>query len=55
MHEFHSRKFLCPDKKNFNSKEAKKVLFGEEEEAEKKPQGKKRGKAKYGGGLVLEP
>ena len=55
MHEFHSRKFLCPDKKTFNAKEAKKVLFGEEEEAEKKPQGKKRGKAKYGGGLVLEP
>jgi DNA polymerase alpha subunit A len=55
MHEFYSKKFLCPDKKVFSAKEAKKALFGEDEEVEKKPSGKKRGKAKYGGGLVLEP
>lgn len=30
-------------------------MFGGDEEVEKKPMGKKRGKAKYGGGLVLEP
>lgn len=55
MHEFHSRKFLCPDKKNLNSKDAKKSLFGEDDEQQKPAGGKKRGKAKYGGGLVLEP
>ncbi len=55
MHEFYSKKFLCPDKKVFSAKEAKKSMFGEDEEQEKKPSGKKRGKAKYGGGLVLEP
>jgi len=37
MHEFHSKKFLCPDKKVFNAREAKKALFGEDEEQEKKP------------------
>lgn len=56
MHEFHSKKFLCPDKKNFSGKDAKKALFGGENEIETKAKGgKKRGKAKYGGGLVLEP
>lgn len=57
MHEFSSRKFLCPDKKNLNAKEAKRAQFGEdgEEDAGTKKGGKKRGKAKYGGGLVLEP
>ena len=55
MHEFHSKKFLCPDRKVFSAREAKKAMFGEDELQEKKPQGKKRGKAKYGGGLVLEP
>lgn len=55
MHEFYSRKFLCPDKKNMTAREAKKAMFGGEGEAETKPKGKKRGKAKYGGGLVLEP
>jgi DNA polymerase alpha subunit A len=56
MHEFHSRKFLCPDKKTLSAKEAKKAMFGGDDEggAEKKV-GKKRGKAKYGGGLVLDP
>jgi DNA polymerase alpha subunit A len=55
MHEFYSKKFLCPDRKVFSAKEAKKAMFGEDEEQGKKPSGKKRGKAKYGGGLVLEP
>ena len=54
MHEFHRRKFLCPDKKNLTAREAKKAMMGDENE-ENKPKGKKRGKAKYGGGLVLEP
>jgi DNA polymerase alpha subunit A len=55
MHEFYSRKFLCPDKKQLNAKDAKKAMFAGDEEVEKKPKGRKRGKAKYGGGLVLEP
>jgi len=56
MHEFFSRKFLCPDKKNLNSKQNRNNLFGENGEGgEKQPMGRKRGKAKYGGGLVLEP
>jgi DNA polymerase alpha subunit A len=38
-----------------SARDAKKAMFGGEEETEKKPMGKKRGKAKYGGGLVLEP
>ena len=56
MHEFSSKKFLCPDKKVLSAKEAKKSLFddGDEEPAATK-KGPKRGKAKYGGGLVLEP
>jgi DNA polymerase alpha subunit A len=56
MHEFHQRKFLCPDKKILNAKEAKKSLFDEgDDEPVATKKGPKRGKAKYGGGLVLEP
>ena len=56
LHEFRQRKYLCPDKKSFTAKEAKKLEFGDEDQAETKTVGKgKRKKAQYGGGLVLEP
>ena len=70
MHEFYGRKFLCPDKKQLNAREAKKTMFGgndmdmdaavggvEETKggAKKGANVKRRQKAKYGGGLVLEP
>lgn len=61
MHEFYGRKFLCPDKKVLNSREAKKSMFGGDgdeggaEETKGGKKGPKRQKAKYGGGLVLEP
>ena len=31
MHEFYGRKFLCPDKKNLNAKQAKSQMFGNED------------------------
>jgi len=57
LHEFRTRKFLCPDKKTFNQKEAKKLEFGDDDQQETKTAGGKgkRQKAKYGGGLVLDP
>jgi DNA polymerase alpha subunit A len=30
LHEFSAKKFLCPDKKVMNSKDARKALFGDE-------------------------
>ena len=32
LHEFRAKKYLCPDKKSFNAKEAKKLEFGDEVE-----------------------
>ena len=56
MHEFYSKKFVCPDKKILSAKEAKKSLFEDnDDEPVANKKGPKRGKAKYGGGLVLEP
>ena len=55
LHEFRGRKFLCPDKQTYNKKQ--KLDFGDEDQLdENKGAAKgKRQKAKYGGGLVLEP
>lgn len=58
LHEFRAKKFLCPDKSTYNSKELKKLEFGDEDQmAEGKGPGGKKGKrkAQYGGGLVLDP
>ena len=55
LHEFRAKKFLCPDKKTLSAKEAKKLEFGDDDQAEAKVVKGKRQKAKYGGGLVLEP
>lgn len=56
LHEFRGKKYLCPDKKSLNAKEARKFEFGDEDMGEQTTgKGKRRGKAKYGGGLVLEP
>lgn len=55
LHEFRGKKFLCPDKKTFSAKEAKKMEFGDEDVGETTGGKGKRKKAQYGGGLVLDP
>lgn len=50
LHEFRSKKFICPDKKN--NKDKKIDIIDDDEEGKK---GGKKKKAQYGGGLVLEP
>jgi len=55
LHEFRGKKFLCPDKKTFSAKEAKKMEFGDEDVGEATGGKGKRKKAQYGGGLVLDP
>lgn len=49
LHQFHNQKYLCPDKgvSKFNDKKFK------QENQDKDT--KKKKKAQYGGGLVLEP
>ena len=53
LHEFKQRKYICPDKKSLNAKESKKAE--DEEGGQEKVVKGKRQKAKYGGGLVLDP
>jgi len=36
LHQFRAQKFLCPDKKTLNAKEAKKMEFGDEDQNEVK-------------------
>jgi DNA polymerase alpha subunit A len=51
LHQFNENNFICPDKmSNFKKKH-------DEDESDDEEEGKtkKRGKAKYAGGLVLEP
>ena len=54
LHEFRQRKFICPDKKTLSAKDAKKEAEDQDEPEAKVVKGKRQ-KAKYGGGLVLEP
>eukprot|EP00743_Colponemidia_sp_Colp-15_P005940 GILK01006386.1.p1 GENE.GILK01006386.1~~GILK01006386.1.p1 ORF type:complete len:1470 (-),score=342.66 GILK01006386.1:187-3951(-) len=57
LHEFHSKKYICPDRLVHNSK-AKIEEDHDDDDDEAKPtggKGKRRKKAAYSGGLVLEP
>ena len=59
LHEFKKKKFILPDKKVLNAREAKRSMFGNDEDIEVEDAGKgktgKRKKAAYSGGLVIEP
>lgn len=57
LHEFRSKKFLCPDKKAPTAKDFKKNAFDHEdrEDSGKGKKGGKKKKAQYSGGLVIEP
>eukprot|EP00958_Prasinococcus_capsulatus_P024366 scaffold3791_cov390-Prasinococcus_capsulatus_cf.AAC.10 len=52
LHEFHDRKFLCPDKYAISKKD--RASLSHDEDGEEEKSGKKKGPA-YSGGLVLEP
>lgn len=51
LHQFTENNFVCPDK-NANKKKYDDDMSDDEDEGKAT---KKRGKAKYAGGLVLEP
>jgi len=58
LHEFKKKKFILPDKKPPNAKDLKRGFMDEYEENDNKggaKKGGKRKKAKYAGGLVIEP
>ena len=57
LHEFKKKKFILPDKKPPSAKDFKRGFMEENEEQDTKggKKGGKRKKAKYAGGLVIEP
>jgi len=55
MHKFHEKKYILPDKNTFNTKKKGPQGITEEEDIQEKMAKKRRKKADYEGGLVLEP
>lgn len=57
MHEFKKKKFIMPDKKPPTAKDLRRSMFadGFDEDQGQGKKGPKRKKAKYAGGLVIEP
>ena len=60
LHEFHRRKYICPDKSYSYGKKADEEVPGrgdeeDDDEAQAPAKGKGRRKPAYSGGLVLEP